>query len=285
MLQSLAQQLREQLENELDLLRAEESDPMQRVTQSIHKARSALEALREGIIKYPFKSSSDEIHFFKHTKPRFYAYQFFYCHVYLLDDNCPCGTQEMLQAYYEQELNAIKRCFLQHHFFYEYYRKGMKELDEIYFLRGVESPSLPLPEVSALDPEFSTYGDYLFSKFIALERLVKEILFRITTLDNAPVVSPDGKLAERNRLKWTGESINLVELGYGLYHSGQLNNGNASIAEIFRWLEGQLGVSIGKPSRRLTEIKRRKRLSQTRYLDQMRDQLLKRIDDEDAYLP
>lgn len=284
MLQSLAQRLREQLEDELDQLRAEEPDPLQRVIQSIQKARSALDALKEGIIKYPFESTSDEIHFFKHTKPRFYAHQFYYCQVYLLDDNRPCGTQEMLQAYYEEELNAAKRCFLRHHFFYEYYRKGMKELDEIYFLRGAEYPSLPLPEIPALDPEFSTYGDYLFSKFIALERLVKEILLRITTLDNTPVVSPDGKLAERKRLKWTGESINLVELGYGLYHSGQLNNGNASIAEIFRWLEEQLEVSIGKPSRRLTEIKRRKRLSQTRYLDQMRDQLLQRIDEENAYL-
>lgn len=275
----------EQLEDDLDQIQAEESDPLQRVIESIHKARSALEALKEGIIKYPFESPLDEIHFFKHTKPRFYAHQFYYWDIYLLDYNRPCGTQETLQAYYEEELNAIRRCLLQHRFFYDYYRKGMKELDETYFLRGAKSPSFPLPEVPALDPEFTTCGDYLFSKFIALERLVKEILFRITTLDDTPVVSPNGKLAGRKRLKWTGESINLVELGYGLYHSGQLNNGNASIAEIFRWLEDQLEVSIGKPSRRLTEIKRRKRLSQTRYLDQMRDQLLKRIDEEDAYLP
>lgn len=284
MLQSLAQQLREQLEDELDQVQTEESDPLERVSESIRKARSALEALKEAFIKYPFKSPSEEIHFFKHTKPRFYAHQFYYCQVYLLDDNRPCGTQETLQAYYEEELNAVKRCFLRHNFFYEYFRKGMNELDEIYFLRSAEFHSLPLPEVPALDSEFSTPGDYLFSKFIALERLVKEILFRIATLDNTPVVTHDGKLTERKRLKWTGESINLVELGYGLYHSGQLNNGNASIADIFRWLEEQLEVSVGKPSRRLTEIKRRKRLSQTRYLDQMRDQLLRRIDEENAYL-
>lgn len=285
MLQSLTTRLHEQLEEDLDLIQAEEHDPLKRMSSSVCKVRKVLDELKEFVVNHPFGDKREEIHFFKQTKPGFLFHQFYHWNLYVLDHHKPCGTCEMLQSYYEQELDAIKRSFLRHRFLYDYYRRGMDQLDELYFLRDAEAQELLLPEAVALDPEFSTCGDMLFSKFMAHERLIKEILLRMNTLEHQSVITIDGTLSgEKRKLKWTGESINLVELGYGLYHSGQLNHGNASINDIFRWLEGQLEVSIGKPSRRLTEIKRRKRLSQTKYLDQMRDQLLQQIDEENAYL-
>ena len=85
-----------------------------------------------------------------------------------------------------------------------------------------------------------------------------------------------------NDLKWTGDSINIVELAYGLWLTGQLNNGNASLNQIVKWLETNLYVKIGIVQRRFSEIGQRKRLSPTKYIDQMRDTILQKIESSNA---
>jgi len=87
------------------------------------------------------------------------------------------------------------------------------------------------------------------------------------------------------QMRWTGDTINLAELGYGLYCTGQLNNGAAGISQIFRWLEEKLQVSIGIPAKRFAAIRGRKRLSQTKYMDEMKDSILKKIEKDDGYSP
>jgi hypothetical protein len=72
--------------------------------------------------------------------------------------------------------------------------------------------------------------------------------------------------------------INVIELAYGLWLTGQINNGNASLNQIVRWLEKSLSVSIGIAQRKFSEISRRKRISITKYLDQMKDAIIKKIE-------
>jgi hypothetical protein len=78
-------------------------------------------------------------------------------------------------------------------------------------------------------------------------------------------------------IKWTGDVINVIELAYGLWLTGQINNGNASLNQIVRWLEKNLSVSIGIAQRKFSEISRRKRISITKYLDQMKDAIIRKI--------
>lgn len=86
-------------------------------------------------------------------------------------------------------------------------------------------------------------------------------------------------------MNWTGDTINLAEIGIGIYHTKQLNNGTASLSDIFRWLEEKFQVNIGVPSKRLAELRRRKRLSRTRYLDEMKESVVQKLDKEDEYEP
>jgi hypothetical protein len=81
-------------------------------------------------------------------------------------------------------------------------------------------------------------------------------------------------------LKWTGETINLVEIAYGIWLTGQVNHGNASISEIVLWLEKHFAVRVGKAHRRWQNISGRKRLSYTRYLDECKAAIEKRVEDE-----
>ena len=123
---------------------------------------------------------------------------------------------------------------------------------------------------------------YLFAKFIANEHAQYFILEQMTPL-KYPEFNKLPKTANHiNDLKWTGDSINIVELAYGLWLTGQLNNGNASLNQIVKWLETNLYVKIGIVQRRFSEIGQRKRLSPTKYIDQMRDTILQKIESSNA---
>jgi hypothetical protein len=91
--------------------------------------------------------------------------------------------------------------------------------------------------------------------------------------------------SEPDDLKWTGDTINLAEIGIGIYQTKQMNNGTATLAQIFRWLEEKLQVKIGVPSKRLSELRRRKRLSRTQYLDEMKEIIIQKLDKEDEFDP
>jgi hypothetical protein len=81
-------------------------------------------------------------------------------------------------------------------------------------------------------------------------------------------------------MRWTGESISLVELAYGIWLTGQVNNGQVSITEIVEFLEVVFRVRVGKPHRRWQSIASRKRLSYTKYLDECKAAVEKRLDEE-----
>ncbi|HZY39712.1 MAG TPA: RteC domain-containing protein, partial [Mucilaginibacter sp.] len=83
-----------------------------------------------------------------------------------------------------------------------------------------------------------------------------------------------------SKLQWTGEAINIVELAYGIWLTGQLNHGNATISEIIAFFEEKFTIKIGRPYRRWTEISQRKQVSATKYIDQLKSAIDKRIDEE-----
>jgi hypothetical protein len=198
---------------------------------------------------------------------------------------------ELLREYFLEELKFISRFFKQHAFLYEYYRSGFTELDEVLFVRGVESSHPFLVGSPALDVRYSTSGDYLFGKFMAYESLRDYILAELAKLDGSVALGLPGVAGARGPgvgkkwFDWTGEVINVVELGYGLWLSGQIGSGKAGLAEIFRWLEESFGLDIGIPANRFREIKRRKRLSRTHFMDLCKSVLTDYMDEDDAFVP
>nr|WP_121271728.1 RteC domain-containing protein [Pedobacter schmidteae] len=253
---------------------------MGRFNESISLINAFLAVVRERVTMVAFKDQLEEIYFFKFEKPEYYALKIYEVSLFGILNQRPVGTDEMLRDYYLEELTFISRFFKQYSFLYEYYRSGFTQMDELLFLREGMAPDVLLPEFWELDPEFSTPGDYLFSKFIAYEGLREFILGEIRVLEVRAASAGVGVAADKKWFDWTGEVINLVELGYAIYLSRQL--GKASLTEIFHWLEVSFGVEIGIPANRFREIKRRKRLSRTHFLDQMRKSLLDYMDKDDG---
>ncbi len=271
----LEQQKRQLLEINTDI-----SDPIEQLKSSIDLIQKNLKELKEKIKKQPFTDQKEEIYFFKKVKPLLYSDKIFEFEKYQIEFNKPKGTPETVIIYYEAELKYLERFFKLNSFYYQYYRSGLVELDHLYFLRSTSLTSKFMHEVQDHDSEFSTPLDYLFAKFIAYERLQTMIIQQIMRLQAPTGFNIAGKEGNANSLQWTGDSINLVEIAYGIWLTGQLNNGNASISEIIRCLEDAFKVNIGRAHRRWTEISQRKRSSYTKFIDRMKESVLERIDNE-----
>lgn len=236
--------------------------------------------LKERVLNYSFTSKEEEICFFKETKPKFSSLLIFYSNIERIEIDKPEGSLSHLKGYYENELKTIKSFFEGNRQIYAYYRSEADYLDSKLFLRGVKDPPRWLCKIRVdQDERFSTAGDYMFARIMATEQIARYLENSITGLDFHPFAEND---IETN---WTGESINLLEVAYGVYYTGQVNQGKIGIGELVRKFEKVFNVSMGRPYRRFAEIKQRKRLSRTQYLDNMIKSINKKIDDDDAYHP
>jgi hypothetical protein len=285
MLRKFSEKLFDQLNEDLKIVSSNEHELLKRMTASVSKVRKALQVLKERVEQHPFPNPAEEIHFFKYIKPKFYARQIYEVQLYKIENSKPCGTFEVLKRYYEDELIFINRFFKQNQFLYEYYRNGMTELDTLYFVRGIEVQMVLFPDIPELQPEFSTSCDYQFSKFIAYELISKELLSKIRAYTNDPVCLSEEPAGEKQMLVWTGDKTNLVEVIYGLFYTGQLNNGNANVADIIKMMEESFQIDLSRAYRNFLDIRSRKRDSPTRYLDKMRESIQQRVDEDNTYKP
>ncbi len=86
-------------------------------------------------------------------------------------------------------------------------------------------------------------------------------------------------------LQWTGNAIDLVELIYGIYEMGCINNGEMPLKQLAPLLYRIFGVEAKDCYRFYIDIKRRKTISHTHFLEQMQEKLNERIRrDEEAEL-
>lgn len=267
---------------------------VEKFNEAIALIQDYLKDVKASVLSNPFKDKLDEVYFYKFEKPEYYALKIYHVSLYTLLAHKPAGPPEIVRKFYLYELEFILRYFNYHAFYYEYYRSGFTEMDEALFLPGAVIASPLLHDVPELDQAYSTNGDYLFSKFIAYEMLQEYILNELTAIDR-PVAGvgngimgsagANGLVSGKQWFEWTGELINVVELGYGIYVSKQLNGGNATLADIFRWLNDSFGLKIVNPANKLAEIKRRKRISRTHFFDFLQTAFIAYLDEDDAFDP
>lgn len=262
-----------------------EGNPIQSLSETLAVCRKFLAELRGLAISVPFSDSAAEIYFFKSVKPKFYAEKIYAFERYGLEMNKPVGTAEMIRAFLEDELRQVHRFFKQHAFLYQYYRSGEVGLDSQYFLHGSELPLPLVPEIPDPSPDFSTAMDYFFAKFIAYEMLQQEILRRIGVLDGKAVPCGEIALSRAVGLKWTGKIVNLGELIYGLYYTGQFNHGNAQLSEIVALFERMCEVKIRDVHHTFGEIRERKVSSPSKFIDSMSAAIRDRVDEDLRYKP
>jgi hypothetical protein len=278
MIISIAEQLLSELTEDLRLFTETGIAGVKKLSAKLNRIHDATDRLKAALKTHPFTGDEEEIRFFKYLKPRFYAERLYAVEVFTIEHGITT-LDGVLKTYYERELNVVRRFFDQHRFLYQYYLLDGTELDTSYFMRGVRPPSVFLPDAPDFDPEFSTACDYLFARFICAERVQEYLLEKL--YPSAADVKQPGK--NELQLKWTGNKAELVELAYSLHLSGQINNGTADIAAIINWLEVTLGADLGRYYQTFLEIKARKMISTTAFLDRLRDSLRQYVSEGDAF--
>ena len=256
-----------------------EENALEQLNQIERLSARMIHEIKEILTAQPFENEMEEIEFFKQVNPRILSPSIEQGLKYYILINKPITTNEALVDYFEDALKNLQSFFSMNSFHYQYFKSGIRELDHLYFLTSAGPLSIPIIEIPTQMKAYCPAMSYLFAKFLAYENVQYYIIEEISGLRTSNIVaSMQVDAAETPELKWTGESINIIELAYGLWLTGQLNNGNASLNQIIRWLEKNLSVSIGIAQRKFSEISRRKRISITKFIDQMRDAILKKID-------
>jgi hypothetical protein len=246
--------------------------------------RAALKKLRDHLKNHPLKAEAEKIEFYKYLKPAIESLYIYELELYNVTASAPVGDLNVVHAFYREELQLVQRFFRHIAFHYRYYQLKATELDSLLFMPGSPVQSVLIPEAPELDPEFATSGSYLFAKIQAFEMLQT---YLVRKLKGDPVKTGGEIISQAldSLPQWTGEQVNLVELAYGLYYSGQLNHGNAEVKDIIALLELVFRIKLNSAYHVFGNIRRRKMYSPTRFLDKMRDSIQQRVDDDLAYKP
>ncbi len=198
----------------------------------------------------------------------------------LLELENPNGSDEVIRCYICRELDNLTYFFNRNLDFYQYYRSHSTVYDEYYFVRG--KADLRLCTDSAQfdkDPIFSTGYDYKVAKIIANEMLRIYLNKRLVKLETNNQIEDNLQKYLKYPFRFTGKKVFLIELGYSLASSGDINNGSVEIKEIMNFLSTIFHIDLGDYYASYIAMKERK--DRTAYLHHLIESLVKRMNEDD----
>ena len=153
-------------------------------------------------------------------------------------------------------------------------------LDELYYVRANNNtPNLVSANFYFRSPEFSTSHDIILAQLKGFDRLANYLQNRLYNLKN-PKSLNTLDIHKKSRLRWTSSRVALTELIYALHSTDVINNGTVDIKDIAYFVEKTFKVDLGDYYRAFLEIRMRKN-GRTKFLDILKKQLTKRMDDSD----
>lgn len=267
----------ENLNEEIDDLVEEFDNSMPMIEQAIGLILNRLSEIKDIVVSKKFDSVEEEIYFFKKVKPGILSKLIYYNSIYKIESKKPYGGSKAISKYLNNEISKIKKYFDNNLEFYRYYRTDSTYLDHKYFVRGKHDIKLNLDTYYfESDHNFTTSHDYKVAKIIANDLIQLYIENQTYKNENGS----KGKEEIKPLLKWTESKRALIELIYALYAKGAFNNGNTDIKEMAKIDESIFDIDLGDYYHTFLEIRNRK-INRTKYLDSLKEALLKRMDDED----
>lgn len=247
-------QLWKDLTTTIDQINRSENDIVIRSEEILMETDIAIRQLKNALRQYQFTDWSDEIYFFKNTKPQFIAVYIYYSKVLAIEASKPYAEPQALQSYYENERSNLLYFYNEQREFISYYRRKSTYLDKKYFVRFKFDFKLKLsPELYSYDEEFSTSHDHIVSQILANDLLDQYLSNRINSKE-----VKESPIAHIKNLDWTAPKVALIELLYALHQTKCFNGGHSDLAEVFRWAENSLNINLGNYHKTLGEIRLRK---------------------------
>ena len=269
-----------QIDIEIDEIDLYGYDIIETSLSMVHKLQTILNDLRMKMQTYVFPNKEDEILFFKTQKPEILGRLLFFYKIYRIETQFPNGSNEAIKSYINRELDNLTYFFNRNLDFYQYYRSHSTIYDEYYFVRG--KADLRLCTDSAQfdkDPNFSTGYDYKVAKIIANEMLRIYLNKRLVKVINSNQIEDNLQRNLKYPFRFTGKKVSLIELGYSLVSSGDINNGNVEIKEMMNFLSTVFQTDLGDYYASYIAMKERK--DRTAYLHHLIENLVKRMNEDD----
>ncbi|QIY83870.1 MULTISPECIES: RteC domain-containing protein [Chryseobacterium group] len=269
-------QLWKDLTTAVDQINRSENDIVIRAEEILMETDASIRQLKDLLRQYQFPDWSNEIYFFKNTKPQFVAVYIYYSKVLAVEASKPYADSQALRSYYENERSNLLYFYNEQREFISYYRRKSTYLDKKYFVRFKFDFKLKLsPELYSYDEEFSTSHDHIVSQIMANDLLEQYLTNKIDSKD-----SKENSIAHIKNLEWTAPKVALIELLYALHQTKCFNGGHSDLAEIFRWAENSLNIGLGNYHKTLSEIRLRK-TDRTKFLSLLQQNFNQYLDDLD----
>ena len=281
-MKELLENILSEIDVEIDEIDLYGYDMVENSLSMVHRLQAVLNDLKAKLQTYSFPAKEDEITFFKTQKPEILGRLLFFYKIYRIETQCPNGSNDVIRNYINKELDNLTYFFNRNLDFYQYYRSHSTLYDEYYFVRG--KSDLRLCTDSAQfdkDPNFSTGYDYKVAKIIANEMLRIYLNKRLVKLETNTQVEDNLQKCLKYPFRFTGKKVFLIELGYSLVSSGDINNGNVEIKEMMNFLGTVFQVELGDYYAAYIAMKERKK-DRTAYLSRLQESLVKRMDEDDS---
>lgn len=271
-----------EIEDQLQLINAEYEITQKRAEQSFIVINIAYQKLQQFVLKYKFRNQSDEIKYFKSLKPKVVSKLIYFSKIYHIETKKPQGSNKSKKRYLLNELDKINKYFDSSIDFIRYYRSGDNYLDHMYFVRN----KIDLRHSSEffsteLDKKQSTNFDLKISKIIANDLLQVYLHDELNYLELHDTKEKSSVILKK-KLTWTDSKTALIELIYAFHSQSSLDNGKVDIKEIASYFEQTLNIDLGDYYKTYLEIRVRK-TSRTKYLDSLKEHLLRRMDNTDDF--
>ena len=272
--------LEQQLALNLNVAKQDYTNPIEYAERAVQLIVESLEKLRTFVKESNFQNKAEEIEFFKIIKPNFLSKLIYFNEIYNLQIGKPSGNHKTIKKYYNNAENRLKDFYIKNNDFYKYYRAGNKSLDKKYFLRRKHDIKLFIDSnFFQADYDFTTSHDFIVAHIIANEAIQQflEECKRKEMPNNKAIINGE----KQHFLKWTGSKVALVELLYAIHASQVINNGQVSINAIAQTAETVFDINLGQFNRIFLEIKSRKSIERTSFLNTLRNNLENKMQESD----
>jgi len=256
-MKSITERFYTAMENQLAEITLSGEPLTEQYKTSIKVCKKAMTKLKNYVSSYAFQSITEEVHFFKEIKPKFYSKYIYFINIHNFLLQKPAGGERIQQDYIDMHLAELKTFFDHNRAFYSYYRSGMTQMDEIYYTRGRFDVHAELEDFEE-DEQYSTTHDYKLSKIIANEKFQDYLKLELAKIGHEEIMSIGGrKVFPFDHPKWTASPTDAAELLYGLQTSCAVNNGQIDIKELVGIWEFVFQMKINEPYHKLYDIAKR----------------------------
>ena len=263
----------EQLLSELAILDEMHEPDLSSPDQRLLLISGVLELLKQKLTDYILEGDEHEISFYKEALPDILSLFIYYTEKSALETSDLIGTRKSRAEYRSRLMKRIDDFSMENADLYDYYSLRKTNFDSYYFLR-----SSPLNRESValfgavVDCRFCP-GFSIKMAMISAYRKLDELLSDGIEGQKSLATTPSA-----TGLRWTGTKRALTELSYAIQK--YVNNGQVSIKVIVQGFQNLFNTDLGNYPRVFQEVLGRKK-GETLFLNQLVDDLQKRIEDQE----